>query len=135
MPSLMPRVLVALLLSAASVEAQVADTTTTAHFRSPAPVTLQDFTASLGVTVPWGQLVRNPASTPPVVRSWVAPTSLRPGASVSPIAPPAVDTLQCPMPIARVDTATLSPMPVALPTADLPIAGQLKGCENPLRSR
>ncbi len=128
MPSLMPRVLVALLLSAAS------DRSAGRRYDKPRP------TSALPLQSRCRTLRRHSAS-PCLWASWCA-TRRRPHRLCEVGSPrhrcdraPAyrqshrrpLDTLQCPMPIARVDTATLSPMPVAPPTGDLPIAGQLKG--------
>ncbi len=134
---LITRVLCLLVVSAAGAQAQGSDSTMARNVDAPAPVTLQDFTATLGVAAPSGQLVRSRALSPGMKRLYAAMESMREGQLRSVVAaPPTGDTsIVCPMPVARVDSATLSPMPVVTPTAELPIAGRLKGCENPLGPR
>lgn len=124
------------LLSAPSAMAQTVDSTATAVLASPTPVTLQDFAGSLSVAVPPGRLVRTPK--PPVAALLQRIDELRrrvnPDAKV-PEPRTGADMPACPMPVVRIDTTALAPMPVVSSTGDLPVAGQLKGCDNPLRSR
>ncbi len=126
----------ALVLSASRAGAQVTDSTATALLAAPTPVTLQDFAGSLNVAVPPGRLVRTQTSAVAAllqrieaVRQRGTPNTRPPAASSS------ADIPACPMPVVRIDTTTLAPMPVVSSTGDLPVAGQLKGCDNPLRSR
>lgn len=125
-----------LVLSAASAKAQAVDSAVTTVLASPTPVTLQDFAGSLSVSVPPGRLVRTP--TPPVAALLQRIDELRrrgnPDAKV-PEPRTGADMPACPMPVVRIDTTALAPMPVVSSTGDLPVAGQLKGCVNPLRSR
>jgi hypothetical protein len=127
----------ALTLSAQRAAAQGPDSSATtalatAALATPAPVTLRDFAGSLGVGVPRGRLVRT--STTPVAALLQRIESLRQRASVDATVPPdGAAVPSCPMPVVRIDTTALAPMPVVAPTGDLPVAGQLKGCHNPLR--
>lgn len=131
----------ALALSASGAGAQVTDSTATAALAAaapaaPAPVTLQDFTASLNVAVPSGRLVRTPTSPVALLLQRIDAIRRRGTPDTRSLTAPAGGAVpMCPMPVARIDTTALAPMPVVAPTGDLPIAGQLKGCDNPLRSR
>lgn len=125
-----------LVLSATSAKAQAVDSTVTTVLASPTPVTLQDFAGSLSVAVPPGRLVRTP--TPPMAALLQRIEAVRRRGNPDTTLPQPLtgaDVPTCPMPVARIDTSRLTPIPVASPTVDLPIAGQLNGCDNPLRSR
>jgi hypothetical protein len=96
---------------------------------------LEQYSATLGVGTPDGQLMRR---TP---TSWDSVTLVgrrsagANGARYYAATPEPNTTLQCPMPVAQRDSLALPAIPVAPSPAESAVAGRLRGCENPLKVR
>jgi len=122
---------VILLLGVTPMWAQ-AQRTDTASISIGSGLPFEQYSASLSITTSPGAWRRAPRAARlqhRVAKTRDRETPSAPQSAVSAM-PPAVTT--CPMPIALVDTAGDRRMPVVRVAPSAPVAGTLRGCENPL---